>query len=88
MRAASTSRLRDNVGTRWKYGRAAAIVAVSRAVARVLERGGIAADRIRVVPDGVDVHRTVTPATRETLETLGVPRERAGRRAGRAARWP
>ena len=42
---------------------------------RVLERGGIAGDRIHVVPDGVDVHRTVTPATRETLETLGVPRE-------------
>ncbi len=67
--------LRDNPGTRWKYGRAAAIVAVSRAVAAVLERGGIAADRIHVVPDGVDVHRSVTPATRETLETLGVPRE-------------
>jgi len=67
--------LRDNPGTRWKYGRAAAIVAVSRAVANVLERGGIAANRIHVVPDGVDVHRTVTPATRETLETLGVPRD-------------
>ena len=67
--------LRVNVGTRWKYGRAAAIVAVSQAVASVLERGGIATARIHVVPDGVDVHRTVTPATRETLETLGVPRE-------------
>lgn len=67
--------LRANIGTRWKYGRAAAIVAVSRAVASVLERGGIAGDRIRVVPDGVDIHRTVTPATRETLQTLGVPRE-------------
>src|SRR6185503_1447011 len=67
--------LRDNVGTRWKYGRAAAIVAVSRAVAGVLERGGVAADRIHVVPDGVDMHRSVTPASRDTLEALGVPRD-------------
>ncbi|MGH7620108.1 MAG: glycosyltransferase family 4 protein [Gemmatimonadaceae bacterium] len=66
-------RLRTNVGTRWKYGRAAVIVAVSRAVARVLEESGVARDRIRVVPDGVDVHRLVTPASRETLAELGVP---------------
>ena len=66
--------LRNNAGTRWKYGRAAAIVAVSRAVADVLQRGGIASNRIHVVPDGVDVHRRVTPASRETLEALGVPR--------------
>jgi L-malate glycosyltransferase len=67
--------LRQNAGTRWKYGRAAVIVAVSRAVASVLERSGVSADRIRVVPDGVDVHREVTPATRATLESLGVPRD-------------
>jgi glycosyltransferase involved in cell wall biosynthesis len=67
--------LRDNVGTRWKYGRAAVIIAVSRAVAAVLERGGIPAERIRVIPDGVDGRRTVTPASREVLEALGVPRD-------------
>lgn len=65
--------LRDNAGTRWKYGRASVIVAISHAVAAVLERSGIAADRIRVVPDGVDVHRTAVPATREVLASLGVP---------------
>jgi glycosyltransferase involved in cell wall biosynthesis len=65
--------LRDNAGTRWKYGRASAIVAISHAVAAVLERCGIAADRIHVVPDGVDVHRTLEPATRELLASLGVP---------------
>lgn len=64
--------LRANVGTRWKYGRAARIIAVSRAVAGVLERSGIAPDRIRVVPDGVDVHRSVTPASPQTLGALGV----------------
>ena len=65
-------RLRANVGTRWKYGRAAAIVAVSHAVARVLTASGIATDRIVVVPDGVDVHRDVTPASDDTLASLGI----------------
>jgi glycosyltransferase involved in cell wall biosynthesis len=65
--------LRANVGTRWKYGRAAAIIAISNAVARVLERSGIPAGRIHVVPDGVDTQRKVTPATRDQLGSLGVP---------------
>jgi glycogen(starch) synthase len=64
--------LRNNAATRWKYGRAAVIVAISRAVARVLEESGVAAERIRVVPDGVDVHRRVVPAGAETLALLGV----------------
>jgi L-malate glycosyltransferase len=68
-------RLRTNVGTRWKYSRAAVIVAVSKAVARVLEGGGISPDRVRVVPDGVDVHRTLMPATRALLASLGVPQD-------------
>ncbi|MDE3217214.1 MAG: glycosyltransferase, partial [Gemmatimonadota bacterium] len=66
-------RLRDNAGTRWKYGRPAAIVAVSRAVADVLVSCGIAASRIRVVPDGVDVHREIAPASPERMAALGVP---------------
>jgi glycosyltransferase involved in cell wall biosynthesis len=65
-------KLRDNVGTRWKYGRASVIVAISHAVARVLEASGVSPNRIRVVPDGVDVHRRVTPATADTLASLGV----------------
>jgi L-malate glycosyltransferase len=64
--------LRTNAGTRWKYGRAAMIVAVSQAVARVLERSGMSAERIRVVPDGVDTHRVVEPASPGTLRALGV----------------
>jgi glycosyltransferase involved in cell wall biosynthesis len=63
--------LRANAGTRWKYGRAAVIVAVSRAVARVLERGGIPPGQIRVVPDGVDLDRAVSPASADTLRALG-----------------
>jgi L-malate glycosyltransferase len=65
--------LRDNVGTRRKYGRARVIIAISRAVAAVLERSGVSADRIRVVPDGVDVRRVVQPATSEALAALGIP---------------
>lgn len=64
--------LRQNAGTRWKYGRAAEIIAVSNAVRRVLVDGGINAERITVVPDGVDVHRVVAPATAETISQLGV----------------
>ncbi|PYP66108.1 MAG: hypothetical protein DMD26_08940 [Gemmatimonadetes bacterium] len=65
-------RLRRNVGTRWKYGRAAAVIAVSRAVAEVLAQGGVARDKIVVVPDGTDVHRRIVAASPETLASLGL----------------
>ena len=65
--------LRRNLGTRWKYGRAAAIIAISRAVADVLSRGGIAPERIVVVHDGTDTGRAIAPASSETLASLGVP---------------
>lgn len=64
--------LRRNVGTRLKYGRAAAIIAISRAVAQVLVQGGVDRRRIAVVPDGTDVHRDIEPASAETLVSLGV----------------
>jgi glycosyltransferase involved in cell wall biosynthesis len=64
--------LRGNAGTRWKYGRAARIVSVSNAVTNVLVAGGVARSRIDVVPDGVDLRRTVEPATAATLAACGV----------------
>ena len=64
--------LRANAGTRWKYGRAAVIVAVSNAVAEVLVAGGVARERIVVVPDGVDLRRDVEPASSDTLAACGV----------------
>lgn len=64
--------LRANAGTRWKYGRAAVIVAVSKAVAEVLAHGGVARDRIAVVPDGVDLTRVVEPARPAVLAECGV----------------
>ena len=65
--------LRRNAGTRWKYGRAAAVIAISRAVADVLTRSGVAENRIAVIPDGVDTGRVITPAAPEMLRSLGVP---------------
>jgi glycosyltransferase involved in cell wall biosynthesis len=65
-------RLRNNVGTRWKYGRASAIIAVSQAVATVLGESGVSAARIHIVADGVDLDRVVEPAGRDVLAALGV----------------
>jgi glycosyltransferase involved in cell wall biosynthesis len=64
--------LRRNVATRWKYTRAAAIVAISHAVATIIESDGIDTEKIVVVPDGTDVHRKIARATHETLAALGV----------------
>ncbi len=64
--------LRANIGTKLKYGRAAAIVAVSHAVANVLFRGGVARERTVVVPDGIELSRVVEPASADTLAACGV----------------
>lgn len=68
--------LRSNVGTRWKYGRTAAVIAISRAVADVLASDGIGRAKIAIVPDGTDIQRHIVPATPATLLALGV-RQRA-----------
>lgn len=65
-------RLRPNYGSRWKYGRAAAIIAISKAVAKALAASGIPEDRISIIPSGIDLTRTFGPATLETLSQLGV----------------
>ena len=64
--------LRRNLGTRLKYGRAHAVIAVSRAVGTIVAAGGIAPERIHVVPDGVDLARRVLPASRDVLASLGI----------------
>ena len=66
-------RLRDNAFTRWKYSRAHAIVAISRAVAGALESSGIPRESITIVPDGTDTSRTISPAVPDVLRALGVP---------------
>ena len=64
--------LRRNLGTRLKYGRAHAVIAVSNAVARIVAEGGVPRERIHVVPDGVDLSRSVAPASTDVLRSLGV----------------
>ena len=68
-------RLRSNAGSRWKHGRAAAIIAISRAVRAALVTSGVPEHRIDIVPSGVDLERVTTPAPRETLAALGMPPE-------------
>lgn len=65
-------RLRQNAATRWKYRRAAVVVAVSRAVGNVLAECGVPPGKIHVVHDGVDLHRVVERASSGTLAALGV----------------
>jgi glycosyltransferase involved in cell wall biosynthesis len=68
--------LRRNPLTRWKYARAARIIAVSEHVRAVLRAGGIAASRIEVVRSGVDLTRPASRAGDATLAALGVTRRR------------
>ena len=65
--------LRSNAGTRWKYGRAHGIIAISEAVAGIMARGGIPRSRVEIVPSGVDPSRRVEPASGEVVGALGVP---------------
>lgn len=66
-------RLHANPFTRWKYGRARAVIAVSRDVERVLLEGGIERARITVVPSGVRLDRPVASPPLEVRHALGVP---------------
>lgn len=65
-------KLSANPGSRWKYGRADAVIAISKAVAAALVESGIAEGRIEIVPSGVDLTRVFTAAASATLAELGV----------------
>jgi glycosyltransferase involved in cell wall biosynthesis len=65
--------LRRNLGTRWKYSRAHGFIAISRAIAGIMAKGGIDPSRIAIVPSGVDLSRQVRPATAEEIRALGLP---------------
>lgn len=64
--------LHANMGTRWKYGRAREIIAVSRAVADIVATAGLGVP-VTVIHDATDVARVAAPADATTLASLGVP---------------
>lgn len=59
--------------SRWKYRSCDRVIAVSRAIAELLERDGIAKDRMRLVYEGVP-SRKPQEGGAEALEGLGIPR--------------
>jgi glycosyltransferase involved in cell wall biosynthesis len=56
-----------------KYRRAAAVIAISDAVSRVLVASGVDADKIEIIPSGIDLRRSVRRTDRRSLQSLGVP---------------
>ena len=58
--------------SRWKYGRCGRVVAVSRAIASVLEADGVPRDRVALVYEGVPDREPPAGGT-EALRALGVP---------------
>jgi glycosyltransferase involved in cell wall biosynthesis len=65
--------LRQNWPTRWKYRQADRIIAISRAVSAALTASGVDPARIELIPSGIDLTRTITPASPERLSALGIP---------------
>jgi len=65
--------VKRNWVSRLKYRRAAAIIAVSDAVARVLVDGGMDPERVEVIRSGVDLGRDVVPIERAALTQFGIP---------------
>ncbi len=64
---------RNNIGTRWKYRRTAAILAVSEAAADALVASGIDRQRIEVVHGGVELDRARPAPPASELAALGIP---------------
>jgi glycosyltransferase involved in cell wall biosynthesis len=58
--------------SRWKYRRCRRVIAVSGAVARVLEQDGLSPGAVRVVYEGVP-DRAPAPGGRDVLDALGIP---------------
>jgi hypothetical protein len=64
-------------GSAWKYGRALRYLAVSRHVRDVLERGGVPAEKIAVVYDGVPAPREAARGGAVVVPASGDPRKGA-----------
>jgi glycosyltransferase involved in cell wall biosynthesis len=64
--------LNRGAGTRWKYGRAGAVIAISERVREVLVASGLRAEVVSVVHDGVDLARPMSPPGGGQLASLGI----------------
>lgn len=71
--------LSGGLSRRLKYDRAGRVVAVSRAIAAILERAGVPAARVAVVPDGLPVGRAELGWTGESQPAFApaAPQEKA-----------
>ena len=74
----------DGLASRWKYGRAARLIAVSEHVRGLLSRAGVAPDKVRVVCDGVPLlsparltRKVLAPATDDARKGSALAREAA-----------
>jgi glycosyltransferase involved in cell wall biosynthesis len=65
--------LSNNPFSRWKYRRAQKIIAISDAIGKILKEDGISAEKIAIIPSGVDFDRyaAVIPLSKESM---GVPK--------------
>ncbi|MFS8087053.1 MAG: glycosyltransferase family 4 protein, partial [Acidobacteriota bacterium] len=72
-----TRRVDFRVGRDWisqlKYRRAAAVIAISDAVARSLVASGVDSKEIDIIPSGIDLERCVQRADNRALRLLGIP---------------
>jgi glycosyltransferase involved in cell wall biosynthesis len=60
------------MGSRWKYRRADAVIAISHAVADAMVASGIAPDRIEIIASGIDLTRHIDVALPSVLSAIGV----------------
>ncbi len=59
--------------TRWKYSRARAITAISRAVQTTLQTSGVSVEKISIIPDGVVVPEQITHNSSALCQELHIP---------------
>ena len=68
----SDFRLRANLGSRWKYSRVDALIAISSASRNAMIASGMSPDSITIVRGGSDQSSPIQPASASTLASLGV----------------
>jgi len=67
----SDFRPRSNAGSRWKYGRVDALIAISSAARNAMVASGMSPASITIVRGGSDQSTPIAPAPESTLQSLG-----------------